>query len=183
MAKQSTKRRADDLALLLGSPAEFAELYRRYEPILVGYFYRRTGRAELAADLTAETFARIIESRDRFDAQQGAPRGWIFAIARNVLTRSYDLGRVEDAARQALSMQPLVLTDADLERIDSEAEAAAITALAGLPADQADAISGRVIDELGYDELAAQLGCSESVVRKRVSRGLSTLRARLEGQA
>lgn len=172
-----------DTALLLGSALELGEFYRRYEPAILGYFLRRTRRADLAADLTAETFARVIESRGRFDAELGEPRAWLFAIARNVLTRSFDAGRVQDAARRALECEPLVLDDADLERITDAADDLALAALRDLPAAQAQAVAGRVIDELGYDELAARLDCSESVVRQRVSRGLATLRARLEGQA
>jgi DNA-directed RNA polymerase specialized sigma24 family protein len=37
-----------------------------------------------------------------------------------------------------------------------------------------------VLQEAGYEELARSLRCSESVVRKRVSRGLAELRTRLK---
>ena len=40
----------------------------------------------------------------------------------------------------------------------------------------------RILDEAEYDELARALRCSPSVARKRVSRGLRTLRQRLEEQ-
>ncbi len=183
MARRTTATHRDDVALLLGSATELGEFYRRYEPAILGYFFRRTRRADLAADLTAETFARVIESRARFDAERGEPRAWLFAIARNVLTRSFDAGRVQDAARRALAMEPLELDDADLERIADEADDLALAALRNLPSAQAKAVAGRVIDELGYDELAARLDCSESVVRQRVSRGLATLRSRLEDPA
>ena len=49
-----------------------------------------------------------------------------------------------------------------------------------LPPDQLEALRLRVIDERDYDEIARELRCSEAVVRKRVSRGLATLRARVE---
>lgn len=168
------------MSLLLGSPAALGAFYERYERAVLGYFLRRTGRADLAADLAAETFARVIESRHRFHAELGEPRSWLFAIARNVLTRSYDLGRVEDAARREVAMQPLVFEDADLLRITEQSDDLAIEALRLLPPDQAQAVRGRIVDELAYDALAAQLGCSESVIRKRVSRGLRNLRAQLE---
>ena len=38
----------------------------------------------------------------------------------------------------------------------------------------------RVIDERDYADIAKDMRCSEAVVRKRVSRGLGTMRARLE---
>jgi hypothetical protein len=51
-------------------------------------------------------------------------------------------------------MQPLVLDDDALARIDELGDDPALHALAALPADQALAVRGRVIDELDYDELS-----------------------------
>lgn len=52
--------------------------------------------------------------------------------------------------------------------------------LAGLPIDQQTPVRARILDELSYGEIAAQLQTSELVIRKRVSRGLAALRERLE---
>jgi DNA-directed RNA polymerase specialized sigma24 family protein len=41
-------------------------------------------------------------------------------------------------------------------------------------------VTARVVQERPYDELAGEEGLSETVVRKRVSRGLATLRNRLQ---
>ncbi len=51
--------------------------------------------------------------------------------------------------------------------------------LDGLPADQREAIVARVLDEREYDDISRTLKCSEAVARKRVSRGLATLRRQL----
>jgi RNA polymerase sigma-70 factor (ECF subfamily) len=56
----------------------------------------------------------------------------------------------------------------------------ALDALAALPEDQRVAVRGRVLSGQDYAELARRLECSESVVRQRVSRGLRTLKTRLE---
>src|SRR3954454_15566783 len=42
------------------TPAAFAVFYRRHEGAVLGYFMRRAGNAELAADLAAETFAAAL---------------------------------------------------------------------------------------------------------------------------
>jgi DNA-directed RNA polymerase specialized sigma24 family protein len=42
---------------------------------LAEFFMRHTGDAELAADLTAETFAAALASRRRFDPAKGAAIG------------------------------------------------------------------------------------------------------------
>jgi hypothetical protein len=44
-----------------GDPDAFTAFYRRYERAMLAFFYRRTGDAELAADLTAEVFAAALE--------------------------------------------------------------------------------------------------------------------------
>jgi RNA polymerase sigma-70 factor (ECF subfamily) len=172
---------AADGALLAGGPQEFGAFYLRHEANVLGFFLRRVGRAELAADLCAETFARALESRRSFDPQRGEPRAWLFGIARHVLAESLERGRVLDATRVRLAFEPLVIGDEDIARLEELAEQPAVAALEQLPSEQRDAITGRVIDERAYDELAASLRCSNSLVRQRVSRGLRALRERLEG--
>jgi RNA polymerase sigma-70 factor (ECF subfamily) len=86
---------------------------------------------------------------------------------------------VEDETRRRLGMEPISLDDAALRAID-EAAGPALASLAALPPEQAAAITGRVLGDHDYDDLAAALGCSESVIRKRVSRGLGALRQSLE---
>jgi RNA polymerase sigma-70 factor (ECF subfamily) len=169
-----------DADLLRGDAHAFAAFYRRHEDAVLGYFLRRTRQADLAADLTAEAFARALAGRDRFDPARGDAGAWLFGIAHHLLVSSLEHGRVEDEARRRLGMQPLVLGDDDLARIERLDHAPASAALAALPADQRNAVAGRVVEELGYEELAARLDCSPGVVRQRVSRGLRALRARLE---
>ena len=168
-----------DAELLTGDARRFAAFYRRHEDAMLGYFLKRVRSAELAADLTAETFARALEGRARFDRRRGEAGAWLFGIAHNVLTRSLERGRVEDDVRRRLAMQPLVLDDEAIANIEALDDAPALAALAALPEDQADAVRRRVIDEVGYEELAQRLDCSPSVVRQRVSRGLRALRAEL----
>ncbi len=43
-----------------------------------------------------------------------------------------------------------------------------------------DAVRARVVDERTYASIAAEMRCSELVIRKRVSRGLARLRKSLE---
>lgn len=172
---------ADDATLLRSGPDGFGEFYRRHAAILLGWLRRRTGQPELAADLAAETFARALESRAGYAAERGDARAWLFGIARHVLAHSLERGRVEDDARRRLGMEPLVLDDEGLRQVE-ESAGPALAQLAALPADQQAAITGRVIDQQDYDDLADALGCSPSVVRKRVSRGLGALRDGLEVQ-
>ncbi len=180
--------RSDDdlLAATRAEPEAFAVFYRRHVDALLAYFARRTRDAELAADLTAETFAAALDGAHRHRPDKGPAVAWLYGIARRQLSHAARRGAGEDRARRRLGMAPLQLTDEALERVEALATADASAALirdglAALPADQRDAVVARVLEEQEYAEIATNARTSESVVRKRVSRGLADLRSRLEG--
>jgi DNA-directed RNA polymerase specialized sigma24 family protein len=106
---------------------------------------------------------------------------WLFGIARHTLAISRRRGRVEDRARRRLGMDRLELTDEVIEAIEAVA-GTAVDLVDELPPAQREAVRARVVDDRDYGEIARDLRCSEAVVRKRVSRGLSTVRGRLEQQ-
>lgn len=162
----------------------FAAFYRHFERPVLRYFLRATGRPELAADLTAETFASALESIASYDPARGRADQWLFGIARNLLATSYRRGRIDATARQRLGMPKLILDDHATETIArlSSTHGSATLALAELPPDQRDAVTARVLDDREYAEIAGELRCSEAVVRQRVSRGLRALRTRLAGE-
>jgi RNA polymerase sigma factor (sigma-70 family) len=181
--------RSDDdlLAATRAEPEAFAVFYRRHVEALLAYFARRTRDAELAADLTAETFAAALGGAHRHRPDKGPAIAWLYGIARRQLAHAIRRGAVEDRARRRLGMAPLTLTDEALERVEALATADASArilreGLEALPPDQREAVLARVLEEQEYAELASHTGTSESVVRKRVSRGLAGLRSRLEGQ-
>jgi len=178
------RRNDSDEALLARTPADveaFAEFYRRWERPVAAFFMRAVGRGEVAADLTAEAFAEALASAARFDPDRGQASAWLFGIARHLLARSRERGRVENRARARLGMPPLAIDDELIARVEAAGDDATLRLLAGLPNDQERALRARVLEERGYEEIAAELQCSESVVRKRVSRGLATLRSKLGG--
>jgi RNA polymerase sigma factor (sigma-70 family) len=171
------------LALTAHDPEAFGVVYDRFEAEVLAFFWRATRRADLATDLTAEVFAAALSSAGGFRSELGTARAWLFGIARHELADTWRRGRVEDRARRRLGLEPLVLSDGALERIDelgSRASSDALRLLEDLPDDQRTAVRGRVLEERDYEDLARSLSCSEGVVRQRVSRGLRSLRERLE---
>jgi RNA polymerase sigma-70 factor (ECF subfamily) len=80
-------------------------------------------------------------------------------------------------------MERLELTDADIARIERLAgDESASLLVAGLAPDQRHAVVAHVVDERSYADIAGELHTSEAVVRKRVSRGLASMRRRIGGE-
>lgn len=160
----------------------FNVFYRRHLKTVVGWCLRRTGDPELAADLTAEVFAAVLVSASRYRPTHDSAVGWLLGIARNVLGHSVRRGQVDARARERLGATRLTVEDDDLAVVVDLADGqvgAAGDWLAGLPVDERVAVHARFVEEREYGEIARSLGCSQMVVRKRVSRGLARLRAGL----
>jgi RNA polymerase sigma factor (sigma-70 family) len=162
-----------------GEREAFGVLYERRHELVLAFLLKRTRNPEVAMDLMAETFAAaLITLADRPPAIDGSAAAWLLTIARNAMVDSYRRGRVESAARQRLALEPVEISDSDIDQVlQLAAETDLLIGLAAeLPTDQFDALRARVLDERGYAEIAHQLQCSTAVVRKRVSRAIATLR-------
>ena len=165
-----------------GHGGSFEVVYRRHQAVVLTFLARRA-QPEVAADLMAETFAcLLVVVRDPSRELPPVPLAWLLVTARNLLIDSHRRGRVADVARRELEMRPVALDDRDLERVaEISAETELLEELAArLDPGQFQALRARVLDELEYAEIAARLQCSESVVRKRVSRALGVLRRAME---
>ena len=173
---------ADLLRAAVDDPAAFARFYRGHVDGVIAFFHRRTGDAETAADLTAETFAAALEGCHRYVPERGAPAAWLYGIAHRQLATLHRHGKVERRARRRLGMARIELTDTMLERVEAIADAERVdveVALGTLPDAQRDAVRARVVEECSYDEIARAQSISAPAARQRVSRGLAALRAHL----
>ena len=171
-------RRTDDELLSSQDPEAFGVFYDRHVRSLLGYFARRTGDPEVAADLTAERFASALVARRRFKPGGAPAAAWLFAIAARRLADYQRRGRVEQRMRRSLEIERRVISDADAEMIRLLGDDAAESMLAELPPEQRGLIAEHVIEGRPYDELAGELHTSEAALRQRVSRSLSSLRGR-----
>jgi RNA polymerase sigma factor (sigma-70 family) len=178
----------DDAELLILSrtrPEAFGQLYRRHAEPLLTFFARRTLDPEVAAELTAETFAQAFGSRLRFRDRGQGGAGWLYAIGRHQLGRFYRQGAVDARARAKLGMPRREVSAEDYERIEELVDFERIRggvadAFGSLPADQREAVTLRVIEGRPYEEIARMLSCTEPTARARVSRGLRRLAGLLE---
>ncbi|HEY2789871.1 MAG TPA: sigma-70 family RNA polymerase sigma factor [Gaiellales bacterium] len=167
------------------SAGAFTCLYDAEAAGLLAFFARRTFDANVAAELTAETWAAAYAAWARFRERGAGPAPWLYAIARRKLARYYRTGRVDAKARRRLGLPDVALSGRDLERveelIDFERLGRAVArGLAGLSVRERDAVTLRVVEEREYADVAALLRCSEEAARARVSRALRHLALALE---
>jgi RNA polymerase sigma-70 factor (ECF subfamily) len=166
-------------------PSSFAAFYRDQHADLFRFLYRQVLCPEIAADLTAETFAIALAHIGRFDPARGDAPQWLRGIARNRVRAWARSGAVAAKARQRLGMTTPLFTEVDTAMIDERHDAGPLlaavrAALESMKPVDREVIQLRVVDGLGYEMIAARLGCSPGAARVRCSRALARLRADLD---
>ena len=159
----------------------FAEAYDRHARSILVFLVRRMCDPDTAMDLTAETFAQAFTSRRRFRGTTDEDAAaWLFAIARNVLSRYVRRGSAERRALRRLGVEVPPLEPEDLARVVELAglddlRGAVAREMGALPEAHREALQLRVVEQLPYDDIARRLAISEPAARARVSRGLRAI--------
>jgi RNA polymerase sigma-70 factor (ECF subfamily) len=158
---------AEAIIASLDRPAAFDAVFERHVATVHAFAQRRIG-ADLAEDVTAETFARAFASRKRFDRDQSSARPWLLGIASNVMRRHW---RTE---RRRLAAYAKTLND-DRPGSPPTEETAALAALARLPLRQREVVLLHAWGDLSYDEIARALDVPIGTVRSRLARARRSL--------
>jgi RNA polymerase sigma-70 factor (ECF subfamily) len=152
---------------------EFERVYDAHAASLLAFLEYRTGNIELARDVHADTFERILKTRWRFDARKGSQKTWVYAIALNVLR---DQGRRRAAEARALDRVSRGGSEAWDEAEQLDDRDAVRRGLATLPDDEREAVALRYGADLSLKEIATITGTRETTVKGRLYRGLEKLR-------
>jgi RNA polymerase sigma-70 factor (ECF subfamily) len=167
---------AADVSAARKDSQAFARLYDRYVQPVYRYLRSRTGSADEAEDLTAQTFLEAMESLPRYD-HRGYFGAWLFAIARRKAADFFRRRRnvpLEEAEAFADEADPAVSAD----------DAIQIRKLRGLIFSLAEAerelIRLHFSAGLTFAEMGSLLGKTEDAVKKSVHRLLERLHSRME---
>jgi RNA polymerase sigma-70 factor (ECF subfamily) len=158
-------------------PEALGALYDRYVGRIYNYIYHRVGQADLAEDLTAQVFARMLESIREGRAWRTSFSGWIYRIAHNLVIDHYrrrgraSFVELEEAA-------PIMADEADpLRKVEARLESEHLrTALGKLTEEQAEVISLRFLDEFSIAEVAAMMNKTEGAIKALQYRAVLALR-------
>jgi RNA polymerase sigma factor (sigma-70 family) len=180
--------RMDDSGLIrraVENARAFEMLYRRHAARLYRTLARETN-PEIALDLVAETFARVLVSAGRYRGETDAEAAaWLNGISRNLVREFIRRERIDTRARRKLEIeQAVALALAACETPDGDfvdLAHAVDQAFTDLDADTQHALRLRVVEERSYDEVAQLLEIQPAAARMRVSRGLKALGTKLRG--
>ncbi|HEX3234226.1 MAG TPA: sigma-70 family RNA polymerase sigma factor [Gemmatimonadales bacterium] len=164
------------------APSDEAQLrcrawFEDHGTAVYNYFRFHVPLADVAEDLTAETFLKVIRAAERFDPHRGSAKAWILTTARNVLTdwrrrarlRQYvSIGTMHDLVHDAPSPEERLLREEQVGRL--------LDAVATLDLADRELVGLRYGSGLDTAEMAQLLGLSEGNVRTRLWRVLGRLR-------
>ncbi|MFI0895157.1 RNA polymerase sigma factor [Streptomyces sp. NPDC020983] len=158
-----------------GDEAAFATVYRTVNPRLVGYLYGLVGHD--ADDVAAETWHDVVRGLSGFRGDGPAFRAWAATIARN---RALDhLRRIKLRPRttelEDAAADPPTERDSEGLALENLSTAHALSLIAKLPRDQAEAVLLRVMLGLNAPMAAQVLGKRPGAVRTAAHRGLKRL--------
>ena len=159
-----------------GDPGALTAIYERYSAAIYRYIYFRVGEVELAEDLQAEVFLRMLEGIHRYEDRGWPISAWLYRIAHD---------RTIDTIRRRRNRQQVPLEtwsgtcegpDGTVEvRLDHEELKRMLEELTD---DQRQVIHLRFMGEMSVQEVASALGRTEGSVKALQHRGIQSLARR-----
>jgi RNA polymerase sigma-70 factor (ECF subfamily) len=157
------------------------ELYDRYGRLAYTLIYRIVRDQSVAEDLVQESFLRVWNRAQAFDAERGSLGPWILAVARNQALdyiRSVQ-GRVWSGIVSADSEHPGAFRDWEGDMLDGIRLDQVRTALTKLSDNQRTVIELAYFEGLSQSEMADRLKQPLGTVKTWIRTALKTLRDEL----
>jgi RNA polymerase sigma-70 factor (ECF subfamily) len=177
----------DEEALVVQAVAEptaFASIYDHYFPRVYNYIRYRVRDAQLADDLTAQVFERVLATLHRYRPERAPFAGWLFSIVRNIIADHFRAQKRRRwlpfdflADHSAVESQPEEITAAN------DSHHRLLEAAARLKDRERDLIALKFAAGLTNRQIAALTGLSESNVAVILYRSIQRLRTLLKDEA
>src|SRR4051794_1536453 len=156
---------------------DFERLYDAHAASLLAFLEYRTGNIELARDVHADTFERILKTRWRFDSRRASEKTWVFAIALNVLR---DQGRRRAAEARALDRVTAGGSEEQWDEAGRPDDGDGFRrGLAPLPDDEREGVALSYGAALSLEEIARVTETKTPTVKGRLERARNRLRETL----
>jgi RNA polymerase sigma-70 factor, ECF subfamily len=157
-----------------GDEQAFAQLWLDTNPSLLRYL--RVIAPDVADDVAADTWLRVLRALKGFRGDEQAWRAWVFTICRRLVIdeRRRSKGRTMELS-EVLTADLGTAPDAADEAIEHMTTRAALAMVAALPPLQAEVILLRVVAGLETEAVAKLVGRTPGAVRVTAHRGLRRL--------
>jgi RNA polymerase sigma-70 factor (ECF subfamily) len=172
-----------DLVLRLQrrDPQALADLYDRYGRLVFSLILRVVRDTGIAEDLVQETFLRVWNRVQGFEAAKGSIGPWLLAVARN---RAIDYlrsagGRERNAMELEDTIHPALASDMEKSILDSDRIRRVKEAMDKLSPNQRQAIELAYFEGLSQSEMAERMGQPLGTVKTWVRTALRSLRDEL----
>jgi RNA polymerase sigma-70 factor, ECF subfamily len=160
--------------------AALGDLYGRYASKIHTYIYCHVGNEDLAADLTANVFIKMLDAIKSSKMWQLSFSGWLYRIAHNAIVDHYR--RNEPQKSLPLDERLPSTTDDPVATVESIISNDAVrVALAHLTDEQQLVIELKFFEGLSNLEVAGIMGKTEGAIKSLQFRALAALRRCLEG--
>src|SRR5262245_15654059 len=162
-------------------PKALAELYDRYGRVTYSLILRVVRDTGIAEDLVQETFLRVWNRVNGFDAQKGSIGPWLLAVARN---RAIDYlrssaGRERNAVEYEEVEHPSLFCDMEKDILSSDKARIVKSAIEKLAPNQRQVIELAYFEGLSQTEMAERMGQPLGTVKTWVRTALKNLRDEL----
>jgi RNA polymerase sigma-70 factor, ECF subfamily len=164
-----------------GDPAAFDRIYNLYADKIFRYLYTRLGQREVAEDLTADVFVRMIQALPRFRVNSTRPvasfSAWLYRLAGNLLLDQYrrqkhrdhlDLAEHLDVDSGAPGLHDVVTLGEQNQDL--------MQAMAQLNDEQQSVLVWRFGENMSVQDVANLMGRSAGAVKALQHRALGALR-------
>lgn len=160
--------------------ADVQTLYQDHQPWLLAWLRKKLGCPHGAADLSHDTFLRLIEQPAVPVLRE--PRAWLLVVANRLLINRHQRQRVEAETLRAVALMLESQAEPDPEQVVAARELLASVLrwlMNELPARQRQALLMARVDGLAIAEIAHRLGVSDRSVKLYLAQGLAYCHARL----
>src|SRR5262245_28443856 len=149
-----------------------AALYRKYQPMITGYVFRRVKNRHDAEDIIANVFVSMVRGLPRYQTSEIPFAVWLYRIATNQINWWARKQRIRELVKLVFDRAgPEVPQRDDAEEIQD--------ALGELPVRHQSVLSLYYLQELSVQEVATVLNVAVGTVKSRLARGRDLLRDRL----
>jgi len=169
----------------------FEKIYNHYYEMILKYLLKRTVKAEVAYDLTSETFIKAYESLHKFKWTGVSIKVWLYRIAINSLKNYRRRPEYMPLTEEMQGLEQLKTdTKAELAELDKamfgdEDLSKLSDAMATLNTDYQNIVSLHYFEGMSHEEIGKVINRSVSAVKSMMHRALENLRQVLvpaEGQ-